>query len=70
MRSQDDLKKQIENLENEYYWSVIEEMEKEAKQILKQQTRQKEKIDRISEKINNFENMYKRHKESLRYFFL
>lgn len=55
MRSRDEIEAQKQALQNEYYWSEIAELEREAATVQAQYDKQNAKIETRLERLKNIE---------------
>lgn len=58
LQSHDQIKARQKSLQNEYYWSEIAELEREANKIQEQYDKQKAKMDKLRDKLSNMEQNY------------
>lgn len=58
LRSRDEIKALKQSLQNEYYWSEIAELEREANKIQEQYDKQKAKMDKLRDKLSKMEQNY------------
>ncbi|XP_075992354.1 structural maintenance of chromosomes 6 [Anticarsia gemmatalis] len=58
MKSRDETEALKQSLQNEYYWSEIADLEKEAAMIQAQYDKQKGKMDKLAEKLSQMEQNY------------
>lgn len=55
MKSRDEIEAQKQALQNEYYWSEITELEREAATVQAQYDKQNARIERLVERLRNME---------------
>lgn len=57
-KSREEITALSKTLQNEFYWSEVAELEREARKIQEQYDKQKDKMDKLREKLGTMEQNY------------